>query len=214
MSGLFVTISCSVLISAICNIRAEYVGSRRQVYICKPLTTSLIIALAIISVPATASQYGILVVLALLFCLAGDIFLMLPQDRFIPGLVSFLIAHLLYIGAFVSRAGFHLTPIVFAPFLIFAGSMLIILWPHLAQMKVPVTIYLIVILMMGWQAAEQWNYLQSRSAAIAALGAISFMISDSLLALDRFRAPFFSARGMVLGSYFLAQWLIALSVSA
>lgn len=205
-------LSLFVLVSAIVLIRAEYRGPRRLLYIAKPLTTSLIILIALLATPPVSPAYKTLIVIGLLFSLSGDIFLMLPGDRFIGGLVSFLIAHLFYIAAFVLPDGPRLTPLFLVPYLLFAGIMLWLLWGHIGGVRIPVLFYLIVITTMGWQAAERWGAVQTTSALLAAVGALLFVLSDAWLALDRFRHAYPAARLMVLSSYFAAQWLIALSI--
>ena len=65
---------------------------------------------------------------------------------------------------------------------------------------------------MGWQALAQWLTLGTGWALCALLGAALFTVSDSALALDRFRGAFARAPLAVLGTYYPAQWLIALSV--
>ena len=71
-----------------------------------------------------------------------------------------------------------------------------------------------LVLVMLWQAFEQWAVGGGTSAMLAALGALFFAASDSALALNRFRAPFPAAQAVVLPTYYLGQWLIALSVRA
>lgn len=205
-------LSLLVLASASLQIRAEYRGPRRLVYIFKPLTTSLIILIALLATPAASQTYKNLIVIGLFFSLSGDIFLMLPGDRFMGGLVSFLFAHLFYIAAFVMPTGFGVTPLFVVPYLIYGGLMLWLLWPHLGKLRVPVLFYMIIILVMGWQATERWGLLQTAGALLAAVGALLFVLSDSWLAMDRFRRHFPAARLMILSSYFAAQWLIALSI--
>lgn len=202
----------AVIVTAFIHVRAEYRGPRRNVYIFKPLTTSLIILTALLLPPAAPAPYKLLIILGLLFSLGGDVFLMLPNDRFIFGLVSFLIGHILYIFAFTRQAGLQLTPWVLIAYLLYGALMLALLWPHLGSMKGPVMLYMLVILIMGWQAVERWLLLGGLGGLLAALGAVLFVISDSVLALDRFRGRFKSARAIVLSTYFAAQWLIALSV--
>ncbi|MCB0156555.1 MAG: hypothetical protein KDD83_00360, partial [Caldilineaceae bacterium] len=73
-------------------------------------------------------------------------------------------------------------------------------------------VYMAVILVMGWQALARWLTLGTLAAGLAAVGALLFVISDSVLALDRFRGRFVMARLLVLSTYFAAQWLIAWSV--
>jgi uncharacterized membrane protein YhhN len=204
----------SILLCAGLTIRAEYAGARRQVYCFKPLTTALILALALMQTPVVSPSYRYLVALGLLCSLAGDVFLMLPHDRFVLGLVSFLVAHLVYIAAFATRAGYQLDWFALVPYALFGAVMLARLWPHLSRLRLPVLIYMAVILIMGWQAFAVWRVQPSTSTLAAAVGAALFVLSDSLLAFDRFRRSFRAARGAVLGTYYLAQTLIALSVCA
>ena len=206
-------ISLLILLSATLLIRAEYVSPRSHVYFFKPLTTCLVILLAWqVKQPVTAG-YRVAILAGLSFSLIGDIFLMLPADRFIAGLVAFLIAHLCYIVAFTSRTGFQLSIPWLIPCLLIGGVMLALLWPHLGGLKVPVLVYMVVILVMLWQALGQLGRETQLSVLLAAIGAVWFVISDSTLALNRFREPFAASRAIVLSTYYLAQWLIALSVA-
>jgi uncharacterized membrane protein YhhN len=208
-----VALSLLAAVSGALHIRSEYHGPRALGYACKPLTTTALIAIACLAPGSPPVPYRELIVLGLIFSLAGDIFLMLPSDRFLPGLASFLVAHLLYIAAFSQVAGFQLSPLALAPFALASAALLRLLWPHLAGMRVPVTFYVIVIVTMGWQAAAQWSSVGETWALLALVGAILFTLSDAALALNRFRAPFAAAQVAILSSYYLAQWLIALSVA-
>jgi uncharacterized membrane protein YhhN len=200
--------------TAALTIVGESTGRRRLVYVFKPLTTALIILLALALTPTTPAPYKQLILLGLLFSLAGDVFLMLPNDRFVPGLVSFLVAHLFYIAAFTRGEGVNVTWWALLVYLLYGGLMLAVLWPHLGAMRVPVLAYMAVILVMGWQALERQLALGTPAALLAAAGALLFVVSDSVLALDRFRGRFAAARLLVLSTYFAAQWLIAWSVGA
>jgi uncharacterized membrane protein YhhN len=70
----------------------------------------------------------------------------------------------------------------------------------------------LAIVMMAYQAGERWLELSTLSTLLAFLGAVLFMFSDALLALNRFRKPFMGAQLAILGSYYAAQWLIAVSL--
>jgi uncharacterized membrane protein YhhN len=144
-------------------------------------------------------------------CLAGDIFLMLPPRYFLAGLGSFLAGHWFYIAAFSSDGGAALTWWLL-PLLLYGGLIYYMLQPHLGKMRWPVIVYIIFILLMAGAALGRWSTVGSRSALLAAIGAILFVISDSVLALDRFRQKFVAARVIVLSTYWTAQWLIAYSV--
>ena len=79
-------------------------------------------------------------------------------------------------------------------------------------MKLPVGVYMVVILVMAWQAWERWRQTDQSAALLAFLGAVLFLISDSALAVNRFRGRYKSAQALTLSTYFAAQWLIARSV--
>lgn len=199
-------------VSAILTILATYQGRRLTHYLFKPLTIVFIILIALQPKYPTSSFYRYAILAGLLFSLVGDVFLMLPQDRFIEGLVSFLIAHLFYIAAFTFESGRALSAWDAIPFLIYGGLMLRILWPHLGKLKAPVIFYMLAILLMGWTATSRWMLTGQEGSRLAFIGALLFIASDSTLAVDRFKGHFRSAQLLILSTYFTAQWLIALSV--
>ena len=201
------------LVTGILHIQVEYAGAQRRVYIFKPLTTSLIIVFALLIIPPVSGTYKALILAGLCFSLAGDVFLMLPDDRFVAGLVSFLIAHLLYIAAFVSLGGFQLDGFAFLIYFAYGTVMLSRLWPGLGSLRLPVLLYMAVILVMGWQALALWRTAPSVGALSVAIGAALFVLSDSVLAYGRFRRPFPAERAVVLSTYYVAQALIAVSVA-
>jgi len=201
-----------VMLSAFIQIRAEYHGPRYHVYVCKPLTMLFILVIAARAGPPGGSLYQCAIIAGLACSLAGDILLMLPSDRFTAGLVSFLIAHLFYIAAFVRGAGFRASLWLLLPFIIYGTFMLGILAPHLDKMRLPVLVYMAVILLMAWQAWARWERMRGHEALLASLGAVLFLISDSALAVNRFRGRYGSASAVVLSTYFTGQYLIALSV--
>lgn len=72
--------------------------------------------------------------------------------------------------------------------------------------------YMAVISLMAWLAITMFVQWGEGWALSAAVGAILFVLSDTTLALNHFRRRFWYAQLLVLGSYYLAQWLIALSI--
>jgi uncharacterized membrane protein YhhN len=198
-------------VSAILTIYAATQNRRLVLYIFKPLTIIFIILIALESKFPVSSFYKYTIIAGLLFSLAGDVFLMLPRDRFIPGLVSFLIAHLFYIASFTFESG--RAPSVWGaiPFLIYGSLMLRVLWRDLGKMRLPVMIYVLAILMMGWTAASRLMMTGERGSMFAFTGALLFIASDSMLAIERFKGRFRGAQAFILTTYFAAQWLIALS---
>lgn len=205
----------SVLLAAILAIRACYLDAegRWQVFVFKPLATLLILALAL-SQSASVPAYRWALIVGLVFSTAGDVFLMLPRDRFIAGLVSFLIAHLFHIFAFSIEVPFGTAPLLWLPFFAAGGVVVALVWRGLAPaLRGAVIAYVVVIAVMAGQAAGRWHTLGGDAALMAALGAALFVVSDSLLAIHRFRAQFGAERALTLGTYWMAQLLIALSIS-
>ncbi len=204
-------LTLGVVLGMVVLIAAEQTGRVELVYFAKPLTTSLIglIAWAARSADRRYRQW-ILVGLAL--SLFGDVFLMLPGNWFVPGLASFLAAHLAYIVAFTGgrRAFGEWRPLV--PLAIFGIGALAMLWPGLGDLQIPVTAYLAAIVTMGWQANARAIEFRDRGARLAAIGSIFFVASDGLLAWNRFREPFPWAGPAITVTYLAAQWLIARSV--
>jgi uncharacterized membrane protein YhhN len=208
-----VTIVLSFLasVSAILFLRANQWGPKRQEYIFKPLTTILILLIALLAPVPENALYKWAVVFGLALSLAGDIFLLLPQNRFIFGLAAFLIAHICFTLAFTSE-GFTVSLLVFIPFAIFGGLMIGLLWPVLGKLRLPASVYALALMIMGWQAAGYWITVGSQSSILAFVGAVLFIISDSIMILHRFRSPHRYARLTYMTLYYIALWLIAMSI--
>ncbi len=204
-----------IVLSATLEIRGEYRPRRIWIYIFKPLTTFLILLLAVNrGTVAGFDRSVLLIVVGLGFSLLGDVFLMLPSDRFIPGLLSFLTAHLCYIAAFTAGRGFGFTIWLMAAFVLFGATLYRLLWSGLGEMQLPVLGYILVIMTMGWQAWERYLDAGGLLALSAGIGALLFAVSDSILAWQRFRKHFNIARLLVMITYYTAQLLIALSVGS
>lgn len=215
MPTLQLALAAAAALVALLAIRAHYLdeSGRWQIYAFKPLATLLILALALVTAPMRP-EYQWAIAAGLLFSSAGDVFLMLPRDRFVAGLASFLVAHLCYIGAFAIGVPFAAAPLLWLPFFAAGGLVLALVWPGLKPaLRGPVAVYVIVIAAMAGQAAGRWQITGSGMALAAAVGAGLFVVSDAVLAIDRFRWKFRAARAVTLATYWAAQLLIALSVS-
>lgn len=200
-------------VSASLHVRAEYLGPQSHVYVFKPLTTTLILLIAAQVQRSVSSRYKYLILAGLAFSLMGDVLLMFPNDlSFIAGLVSFLITHVCYIAAFRTDAGPRGFSWMWVPFAIYGSVMLGLLVPYLGQMLLPVIAYVVVILFMAWQGWERWAHTRHRGALFALVGALFFLVSDSALAIEKFRAVYAAAPLLVSVTYYTAQWFIARSV--
>lgn len=207
------TLTALIIITAMIHIWGEYNGPDLLIYIFKPLTTSLIITLAALANHPIPKRYKIAVLIGLIFSLGGDVLLMLPYDLFIFGLVSFLIAHLIYIYAFTKGHPWRLAWLPALLALAYGIGIYWILAPGLGDMSIPVAVYVLVILTMAYTAWNQWNQERNHWALLALIGALVFVLSDSILAFNKFYLPFTAARGLTLTTYFTAQWLLARSIT-
>ena len=202
-------ISFFILISAILTIFFEY-QSRQFIWLFKPLTMVLIIALAYIySERKFFYLWAILV--GLVFSLIGDVFLIVPQTYFVFGLISFLFAHIFYATAFF-RAGEG--KFKFASLSMFLIGFVILALNHAGvpdALKIPVVVYATAISLMLCFALNFYLTKKTPEAFFAFSGAFLFVVSDSILAFNKFTYEFFSAKVFILATYFTAQWLIARS---
>ncbi len=133
------------------------------------------------------------------------------EFSFIGGLVTFLVAHLFYIAAFTGiEPRWRLARL--APVAVWAALVLPALYAGAGAMRVPVLIYAAVIFVMIWRAAAAVLSMSIRDpGVIGLLGAILFGVSDTLLGVNRFVTPIPAADVIVVGSYWVAQALIAVS---
>ncbi|QXL84346.1 lysoplasmalogenase [Comamonas sp. NLF-1-9] len=151
--------------------------------------------------------------LALGASLAGDVFLMLPE-RFIPGLVSFLLAHLAYLALFRLGSRWLAQRAALAATLVLGAGVYAFLWQGglPPELRLPVAVYVLAIALMAAQAWARWQTLRGPAPLCVALGACCFMFSDTLLATDLFVQPLPWAPLWVLASYYVAQLLIVAGV--
>lgn len=148
----------------------------------------------------------------------GDIFLELDDDygldMFIPGLVSFLIAHLFYIRAFSgklqSSAMWVAIPIVVVYYLVVMSKLIPKAEPEL---RIPVLVYGLAISSMAFLSINRFfcNQLNTTSKFLSLLGSLSFVISDTVLAFNKFHTPIDNAKVIVMITYYGGQFCIAAS---
>ncbi|HEY3191120.1 MAG TPA: lysoplasmalogenase [Solirubrobacteraceae bacterium] len=189
------------------HIAARYAGVRTLAGVLKPLP---ILLLALVVATSGGGAYRWLVVAGLVLSMVGDVLLLFPT-RFVAGLASFLTAHLVYIAAFSLGAGAYL--LVLVPFVVMAAAMLAVLWQRLGADRGPVLAYITIIAVMGWRAAARAlsSAIPEPSGTLGLVGALLFMTSDSVLAVNRFAYPFAAADLVVMTTYYAAQVLIAWS---
>lgn len=197
---------------------AVVIADHRLEYVAKP---TVLVALVVAAAAIPADRIDLVdrrwwFVAALVCCLAGDVLLMLPRDLFIPGLAAFLVGHVLFIVGFLqpptdtrfsfSPTGLIVTVVVVAGVEALPGTVLFrSLVHHQPGLIAPVAVYVVAIVTMVVLAVNVAD-------PIAAVGAGLFLVSDTLLALDRFVRPLRRGSLAVHVTYHLAQGLLVLSL--
>ncbi|MEO6346289.1 MAG: lysoplasmalogenase [Aquaticitalea sp.] len=157
-----------------------------------------------------------LTLLALGFSLLGDVFLMFVDHSpkyFMFGLVAFLLAHIMYILVFLKHRNPKKRPLLFLVFLlIYASGLFLLLKNGLGEMLVPVLIYMLVILAMAMTTFLREGKVSKTNYAFVTLGAILFLVSDSLLAINKFYESFEIANILIMLTYGLAQYFIVFGI--
>ncbi len=156
------------------------------------------------------NKYSKLITLALILSLIGDILLAKMIDKFLFGLISFLLAHVVYIFAFLKKSK-RLALAESIPFYAYGVILFFFLHNHLGTMKIPVLAYIVVITTMLWRSFVQRK--SGKLAKYAFYGALFFTISDTLIAIYRFYEPFNFDREATILTYWAAQYLIFLSTT-
>lgn len=149
---------------------------------------------------------GLLVSLGLFFSGVGDVILEIDAvTMFVYGMLAFAVAHLFYISVFLRQVKLTVWRVVAVVILLCYSLVLgYILYPNTGAMYTPLIIYLGIILMMAISAT-----LGSKNGFLIALGSWLFIISDSLIAINRFILPFQSSGLWIMITYYAAQGLIA-----
>jgi uncharacterized membrane protein YhhN len=164
-------------------------------------------SLAVLSFIAVSGSRGKLLFTALLFCAAADIALELAAGKyFVAGLGLFLIAHIFFIITFSRDFRFQDSRIpIIVLLVVYSIMMAFILTPSLKEMAIPVYIYMTALTLVGIFAS-----LRSVKNDFTLYGAISFIVSDSVLAINKFMMPVLAADYVIMATYYLSLFLIVL----
>jgi uncharacterized membrane protein YhhN len=202
-------LSLLTFLCAVLTIYFDY-QDKRFVYFFKPLTMIFIIALAQ-AYGGRKGFYRWTILAGFVFSLVGDVFLINPQN-FVFGLASFLVAHLCYSAAFFKAVAGKFNLLSLGAYLVGVVIFLSIAGGVPADLRISVVVYALAISTMLGAALNFYLAQKTPKAAFAVSGAMFFVLSDSLLAYNKFSGEFFLAKILILSTYFFAQWLIARSV--
>lgn len=184
----------------------------------KPLIC-ISLAIYLVSKVNIAAGFNRMILAALIFSLFGDCFLLFEgefRSFFIFGLVSFLIAHVLYSLAFfrdfkndpqASKLFGHVMLFLMG---VFSLSFYTWIRDYLKDLRLPVMAYMFVISVMAILAGYRYRRVNLLSFRLIYFGAIFFVLSDSALAFNKFVEPFPYSGVVIMATYMLAQYLIVM----
>lgn len=193
---------------------AVYANNEALRYATKPLLMPVLTLFFISETRAVHSSLKKLIIAALIFSWLGDVLLMFEnfqESFFIYGLVSFLITQVFYILFFekiIIREKLKQRYWIFLPVIAFYIALILVLSPTLGDLNWPVRIYGIVICYMLIKALQA-GWIRNRLTAFYFIsGAVLFVISDSVLAWNRFYQPFEYSGILIMTTYGMAQLLL------
>jgi len=178
-------------------------------YVLKPLVMVFLITVAL-SIDTSSDFARVMLIIGLVFSMAGDVFLMLPKDLFVAGLGAFLVAHVFYVVALLSL-GVSLTGFVVG--IVLMTAVAVVLGRRIVQgaarvdktLAGPVAAYISVISLMVASAIGTGRFF-------AIVGALLFGVSDSVLGWTRFLNDFPRSRMIVMVTYHLGQTGLVLAL--
>ncbi|NQX80801.1 MAG: lysoplasmalogenase [Flavobacteriaceae bacterium] len=176
--------------------------------------TKPIILLSLIYWYSSSSSMNKSFVIALMFSLVGDIFLLFEGELFfILGLGSFLISHILYISVILKaeksgKINYTKLTLCFIPFLLLFSYIFTLIYPKLEQMLMPVVVYASTIAIFGSLSLYFYIVNKKISNLYLLVGAVLFVSSDAILSTQLFHYPHFIKELLIMSTYAFAQYFL------
>ncbi|MBB4107319.1 lysoplasmalogenase [Pedobacter zeae] len=204
------------LLVFVVQLYAEYAKNTALNYFSKPLIVVILLIWLYLSTNIKG-RFHKRIFTGLIFAWLGDLLLLLQNGRtsfFIFSLIAFLVCHIFYIRAFMldhKSNPNHKTPYFLwavGAFAIFCSGLFFYLQPHLGPLQFPVLMYAIIITVMAIMAVNRYGKVNIFSFKIILYGALCFLLSDSILAVDKFAQPIPQSGVLIMATYMIAQYLI------
>lgn len=195
-------------IAAVADIYGIISANETVKTIAKPMLLTLLALVYLVSVKKPIFWY----VLGMFFCFVGDVLLMFNgANFFMYGLSAFLLGHIVYIKITSSFLPSDLTVKMISsafPFVVFFTILMYFIYPNLGEMLIPVAFYGVTISTFGSVALLNYRSEKSTENLWLFIGALLFILSDSLIALNKFYEPNEIYGVSIMITYILAQFLI------
>ena len=184
-------------------------------FVAKALIIPVLMILFFVNINPLTDRLHLFMIAGFLFSWAGDVVLEISKNNnnlFIVGLVCFLLAHIMYLTVFFLTPGknsiLNNRIYLLIPVLIYGVILVSFLYADLAGMRLPVILYTIVILSMLAGALNRIEKVKKVSFYLILAGAILFVISDSVIAYNKFVHQFDTSGIVIMSTYVIAQYLI------
>lgn len=195
---------------------SHYYHNSNMALISKVLIMPPLMVIFILNLKLDSNRLHKYMFAGLFFSWIGDVLLEVPgggEIMFMAGLGGFLISLVLYAVVFFAAPGrneiFHNRFYLLIPVLLYGFAMGLYLYDHLDEMRLPVIVYETAMISMLAGAVSRIGKVNRTSYFMVLTGAILFIISDSVLALNKFVQPVPLSTLIIMGTYIAAQWLIA-----
>lgn len=211
MKRISFALACIYGLVAMADIFFAFNAFERERLVTKPLLMPVLMLLHVTET-GVRSTFSKIFLCALLFSWGGDLLLMF-SGLFIGGLSAFLGAHVCYIIYTLrispnAKGVLQFQPLFGIPVLAWAILFPGLLLPFLDTLKIPVIVYATVICTFWMLTLNLFGKTDKKTAALFFCGAGQFVLSDSLLAVNRFVYPFPMLPPMIMLSYCSAQFLL------
>ena len=200
------------------DLAGEFLQNPQLDHLFKPLILPWIAFYFLLHTKNMDRKVVLMASLAFFFSWIGDLFMMFSGRFvfFVAGIGSFLIAQLFYALLFLrtinisgKKPFLRKKPFWLIPYLAYGIIMYIILFPQLdSLLRIPVLVYIVAILSMSLMALNRYGNGHPVSFALVYTGSLLFVVSDSLIAINRFLVAIPYEGLLVMGTYIAAQYLI------
>ncbi len=205
-------LSVATLVVAVLRVRAETAGEQEQVYLYRPLTMALISLVAMVAPQPVSIFYKGAIVLALLLAVMAEAVMMVRGTATIVAVIFVSLIAVLYLFAFTSQLRWAWpTPwALFIPLILVA--VVRFLGPFLGEFWFPALAFMVILALATWMALEQFVQIGTPWSVAALFGILAVDSAATILGLREFRGGFRGDRLLMLSTYAIGQWLIAVSV--
>jgi uncharacterized membrane protein YhhN len=204
---------------ALMNVGGEYLQNNTLIWLSKPLLMPFLLGWLMSVSPKPPRFLYQMVLVSLCLATLGDVLLLFARGAdgqlfFMTGLGAFLLAHICYIISFKSIPVRYQTPVIPIIFLMLLSFVLMRqLWPGLPDtLRIAVGLYAFTITLMGIFVLRLYKSIPNQVFFMLMGGALLFIGSDSMIALNKFSAPIPQAGVLIMATYILGQYFIVRGV--